>query len=252
MTSLPKLLVVLGGVLPSCSSTGVGNPGVATQSLSISSDSEPEPGATDATEQLDPTNVRHAMLVFGKIRYLPCDAAEDDAVVAGPILVDLATNRVEPEIGAVDIPSHGFCGIDATLAPATAPPAMAGRSMFFSGLRSDGTLFLLFADMPGTLRMRPLDGITWPADGNRDWLWKLRPRRWLTPTELDAATAATLNGVDQVIPIDVNRYPVLYEAIRNRLARRSSLHVDLNDNHRLDADERLGEAVIGQGLDSIE
>ncbi len=245
------LVLALSGSLLACSSTGVGNP-VAEQSLALSSDSELEPDATATEEQLDPGNLRHAILVFGEMRYLACDTAFDDSVVAGPIVVDLAKNGIETNIQPVIIPDGGFCGIDATLAPATAPAAIAGRSMFFSGLRSDGTLFLLFADMPGTLQVRPLDGVTWPKDGKHRWLWKLRPRRWLLPSELDTVDTAALDGVGRVIPIDVNRYPLLYESIRTRIARRSTLHVDLNDNEQLDPDERLGEALIGQGLDNID
>jgi hypothetical protein len=252
MKTCSKSLLAAGFALLGCSSTGVGNPGVAMQSLSVSSDSEAEPDASDAAEQLEPTNLRHAMLVFGEVRYLACDTSEEDGVVDGPVVVDLATNHVQPEISAVAIPQSGFCGIDATLAPATSPPAMAGRSMFFSGLRSDGTLFLLFADMPGVLRMRPLDGVSWPSDGEHRWLWKLRPRRWLAPTELEAADTAELDGIGRVIAIDVNRHPVLYEAIRTRVARRSSLYLDLNDNDKLDAEERLDGALIGQGLTSID
>jgi hypothetical protein len=190
--------------------------------------------------------------VFGEVRYLACDTAEEDGKVDGPVVVDLATNRVEPEIGMVALPKSGFCGIDATLAPAASPPAMAGRSMFFSGLRSDGTLFLLFVDMPGTLRMRPVDGVTWPIDGAHRWLWKLRPRRWLALSELDAVDSAELDGIGRVIAIDGNRHPMLYEAIRTRIARRSTLYLDLNDNDELDAEERLDGALLGQGLDSID
>lgn len=245
-------VLALGGSLLACSSTGVGNP-VAEQSLALSSDSELEPDATDAGEQLDPANLRHAILVFGELRYRACDNnADDDGVIAGPIVVDLAKNGVETNIPPILIPDSGFCGIDATLAPAVAPASLAGRSMFFSGLRSDGTLFLLFADMPGTLHMRPLDGVIWPKDGKHRWLWKLRPRRWLLPSELDTVDTAALDGIGRVIPIDVNRYPLLYELIRARIGRRSTLHIDLNDNGKLDTDERLGAAFIGQGLDSID
>lgn len=235
-----------------CSSTGVGNPGVATQSLMVSSDSELEPDASDAGEQLDPARLRHAVLVFGELRYLACDTSDEDSVITGPVLVDLAIDRVDPPIADVPIPSSGICGIDATLAPATAPAAMAGRSMFFSGLRNDGMLFLLFANIEGTLRMRPFADAPWPNDGEHGWLWKLRPRRWLTPSELDSAEPNDIDGVNRVIAIDANRYPRLYEAIRSRVAERSSLYIDINDNRRLDPNERSGEALIGQGLPSLD
>lgn len=252
MRSHRRLVWGLACCLAGCSSTGVGNPGVATQSLVVSSDSEVEPGAMDSGEQLDPTSLRHAVLVFGELRFVACSADDEDSLIRGPVLIDLATDRVEPSTADVEIPPSGICGIDATLAPATAPAAMAGRSMFFSGLRSDGTLFLLFADIAGTLRMRPLVDTAWPNDGEHAWFWKLRPRRWLVPSELDAAEPNDVDGVSRVIAIDANRYPRLYEAIRSRIAQRSSLHVDVNDNERLDPSERLVPALIGQGLPSLD
>lgn len=244
--------LLLSGLLSACSSTGVGNPGVATQSLLISSDTEPEPLPVDSGEQLESSNLRHAVLVFGQLRYLACDVDQPDSIINGPIVVDLVSDRVEPQIAAVEVPQGGFCGLDVTLAPATAPPAMAGRSMFFSGVRGDGILFLLFADMPGTLRIRPFEGASWPSDGEHRWFWKLRPRRWLVPSELDAVEPNDVDGVNRVIAIDVNRYPRLYEAIRTRIARSSTLYLDLNDNERLDPDERSGAALVGQGLAGLD
>jgi hypothetical protein len=247
------LLLGLGAV--GCSSTGVGNPPVAstTQSLLVSNDPEAEPDATDAGEQLAAADLRHAVLVFGELRYLACDSINDnDGIVAGPFIVDLANNRTEPAIPAVAWPNAGFCGIDATLAPATAPASIAGRSLFFSGLRSDGTLFLLFANISGTLRVRPLTGVTWKPDPDHGWIWALRPRRWLLPSELDSSDTAPFDDIGNIIAIDADRHPALYSLIRARLARRSTLHVDSNDNHRLDPDERLGDAFIGEGLDVID
>jgi hypothetical protein len=233
-----------------CTSTGVGNPGSsATATLAITSDADTEPGATDST-QLDAGQLKHAVLVFGQLTLIACDAAEDNVVLAGPYVVDLAQNRVEPAIPSVTAPDGGFCGIDAQLAPATSPASLAGNSIFFSGTRSDGALFLLFADMAGTLRLRPRNGLEWTTD--HAWLWAMRPRRWLSPAELDQSDTETLDGTGQVIVINVNRHPVLYTAIRNRLAARSTLHLDLNDNLELDSDERTGDAFIGQGLESLD
>jgi hypothetical protein len=246
-----EFLVSLGLLALGCSSTGVGNPGVvATQELSVSEDPDPEPDATDPGQQLDPANLKHAVMVFGELRYLACDPADDnDAIITGPILVDLAKQRVEPAIAPVAIPSGGFCGIDATLAAATAPPALAGRSMFFDGTRSDGVRFLVFANLSGTLHMRPLSGVVWPTDGKHRWLWAFRPRRWLLPSELNNEP---LSDSSTVIAIDADLHPTLYALIRDRVARRSTLHVDSNGNGQLDADERDGAALIGEGLDSID
>jgi hypothetical protein len=221
--------------------------------LELTSDPQVEPNATDAGERLDESSLQRAFLSLGELRFLACDSADADVVAPGPFIVDLIRNRVAPEVPEVSIPPSGICGIDAPLAPASDSSSFAGQSMFFRGLRSDGALFLLFADMPGTLRLRPLADVTWPPAREHRWLWAFRPRRWLAPTELDQSDTETLQGV-RMIPIDVNRYPLLYAAIRARLAQRSTLHVDLNDNGRLDPDERFDDAFIGQGLalDSAE
>ncbi len=245
-------VLATSALLLGCNSTGVGNPGTISQGLQVQGDLELEPEAGDAAEQLAAGALEHAILVFGQLRFLACDDSEDDVTLKGPIAVDLLTNRVLPESLEVPIPEAGFCGIDAPLTPAQRPAAMAGRSLFFSGTRSDGALFMLFANMEGTLHMRPRPGVEWPTDGAHAWLWVLRPRRWVLPSELQDAEPETLDDVDRVIAIDANRHSVLYELIRSRLAGRSTLHLDLDDDHRLDSEERSGDALLGQGLDQLE
>lgn len=244
-----------------CSSTGVGNPGFDSQGLALTQDNEIEPGAED-TEQLEADTLKHAMLVFGELRIVPCDVDARERILQGPFVVDLLANTVEPELPKFEWPASGLCGIDAILAPATTPRSLQGRSMLFSGVRN-GTLFVLVADMPGTLRMRPLPDLAWEP-GQHDWIWALRPRRWLLPRELESEAPDTgsaveavadivdVSQVDRVIAINVNRHPVLYEVVRTRLAARSSLHVDVNDDGRVDAAERRSANVIGRGLDDLD
>lgn len=247
--------------LYACSSTGVGNPGFQTQGLALTEDDSVEPDAEDS-EQLEADTLNHAVLVFGELRFVACEETSDDVVLDGPFIVDLLAHEIEPEIPEVTWPAGGVCGLDATLAPATKPRLLEGRSMLFSGVR-EGTLFILVADMPGTLRMRPQGGVEWkPSEHN--WLWALRPRRWVLPEELSGETADTgsaveavadvvdVENVDRVLAINVNRHPILYELIRTRLASRSTLHVDANDNGKVDANEREGTRLIGHGLDDIE
>jgi flagellar biogenesis protein FliO len=52
-----------------------------------------------------------------------------------------------------------------------------------------------------------------------------------------------------VVAIDVNRHPMLYTVIRNRIGARNTLYSDLNDNHLLDPNEET--AVIGLGLQDL-
>lgn len=252
------------------SSTGVGNPGVIA--LAIVTDDEIDPdtggsaeggsagragenearagegglgGTTEAAaeEPLQRGAVYHAILVLAGLRWLPCDAALQPTLVSGPFVVDLVEKRTEPPIPSVSAPPGGFCGIDAPLAPARRPGTLAGRSLFFDGQRADGTFFLLYADMEGTLRLRTANDASW--SGDEALLWAFRPRRWLTREELDTATATPRAGSSPAIVIDVDRYPLLYRAIRARLAGRSTLYADVNGNGVLDIEDRASTRGLG-------
>lgn len=250
MTLRQALAVFMSLALLGCNSTGVGNPG--RLELALVSDSEPEPDAPDPDEQIAADAVQHAVLVLAELRWLPCSSEEDDVVVPGPMLVDLVTGRVDPELPDVEVPEGGFCGLDAPLTPARAPASLTGRSLFFSGLRSDGTLFLVYADMACTLRLRAGSGVVWDTETAPSLIWAFRPRRWLGSSELDASDSAPLVQDRRVIVIDVDRHPRLYVAIQNRMGERSSLYADLNGNARLDPDERDTDNLLGQGLPCLE
>ena len=241
------LLLIL--IAPGCNSTGVGNPPTGL-TVSVVSDVTAEPQATDPSVQLGASELRHAVLAFGELRFIPCDTMDGNVVIPGPVVVDLVTNELS--LPSVPIPPGGFCGLDAPLTTSAPDAAMQGRSILFSGLRSDGTLFILYAAMPGTLRMRPDPNFpVWDATIASSFIWALRPHRWLAPAELDAEPSDPLGAVLRVIVIDVNRHPLLYTAIRNRIGGRSTLYADFNDNHQIDPDERAN-GLIGEGLPSLD
>jgi hypothetical protein len=139
--------------------------------------------------------------------------------------------------------------VDAPLAPAAAPPALVGRSLLFDGVRADGTFFLVYADMQATLRLRARAGIAWDEKSTPAVLWALRPRRWLVPSELDGLTPIAWDDSRMAIVIDADRHPLLYLAMRARLAGRSNLYVDRNRDGVIEDDER---DFIGVGLDSAD
>ncbi len=234
-----------------CESTGVGNPG-DSMTVSVQNDLTAEPGATDTTDQLDDSQVRHAVLAFGELHFIPCDPSDGDVTAPGPIVVDLVTLKTASlALPTVAIPPGGFCGLDAPLTTSAPNAALQGKSMLFSGLRNDGTLFILYAAMQGTLHMRPEPGVKWDASNASSVIWALRPRRWLAKAELDAENSEPLGTVLRIIVIDIDRHPVLYDLIRSRIGGRSTLYTDLNDNGLLDDNER-SSALIGQGLPSLD
>jgi hypothetical protein len=247
-----RWMTVLLLALPACSSTGVGNPAPEGITLALTNDAKPEPGASDPEQQLADQVVKHAVLVFSELRWLPCSSAEEGALVPGPIMVDLITGRVEPALASVPVPEGGFCGLDAPLTPARSPAALTGRSVFFSGGREDGALFLLYANVTGTVRVRARPGVVWDTETAPALLWAFRPRRWLDRTELDAAESTPLVRDRRVVAIDVDRHPLLYEAIENHIGERSSLCSDVNDNRRLDEGECDDTHWVGQGLAGLD
>jgi len=243
-----------------CESTGVGNPGVIQQLL-VTSEDAVEPEADDAA-QLDADQLTRAILVVGEFRFVACDGPEEDVVTPGPFVVDLTGHDVTPAIPGVALPPGGICRLDATLALADEPELLRGRSMLFSGVRADGTVFVMVGAVPGTLRLEPTTAGAFDQ-GEDGWLWALRPRRWLLPAELDAvrtdsgsavqavSDAIDSAGVTSLIAINVNRHPLLYAAIRSRLAGRSTLHRDIDGDGELDPDELTGDALIGRGVGDL-
>jgi hypothetical protein len=238
-----------------CNSTGVGNPPrTETVSLAIVADDEPEvtepaDGGT-AEPSLERGALRHAVLVFGEIRWLPCDPAGTSTVTPGPIAVDLITGETRPALGDVEVPEGGLCGFDAPLAPAQDSAELQGRSLFFSGVRADGVPFLLFANVRATLRVRARAGEAWGAQGPLALLWALQPRRWASAMELSDAMDQPYRGSGRIIVIDVNRNPLLYDAVRARLAARSTVFVDNDSDGFLDDSERSRD--VGGGSDDVE
>jgi hypothetical protein len=244
-TALFLALAALG-----CNSTGVGNPGQVD--LALTSDSEPEPGATDPDDTVASKAIRHAVLVFSELRWLPCSSDEEPVVVPGPMVVDLVTSKVDPPLPSVAVPDGGFCGIDAPLTGATSPPSLTGRSVFFSGERADGALFILYADMIGMVKIRARSGIVWDADTAPALIWAFRPRRWIPESDLDSAESRPFAGTRRAIAIDLDRHPLLYAAVQNNMGERSSLYADLNHDGHLDDRERDDDNWLGEGLPGLD
>ncbi|MFZ5895068.1 MAG: hypothetical protein ACOY0T_28670 [Myxococcota bacterium] len=193
--------------------------------------------------------VLHAVLVLERLHFLPCDTSQRMQVVRGPFTVTLHEPPFMRDIPPIPDVEGGYCGIDAPLGPARQPPALVGRSLYFDGVRADGTRFLVYANMQAILRLRAAPGTSWSAERTPHLLWAFRPRRWLTRAELDMAESELLDGARAIV-IDVDRHPLLYARIRMRLAGRSTLYADSNDNSVIDSDER--EQVLGAGVEDAD
>lgn len=248
-----------GGATSEAGSGGREAPGAALATAGADSSVAGEGGARTGVSQpeddpLPRASVRHALIVLGSVRWLPCDTALDPVVLRGPFSVDLLGNvigeRTEPPIPDAVEPAGGFCGLEAPLAPAFAPDPLAGRSLFFDGVRSDGTPFVLDANVEATLRVRRHDSIVWNAAMTPSMLWAFRPRRWLSRMALDQTPPMPEDGgagAPSDLIVDVNRQPPLLGAVRRGLAGNSSLFRDLNENRQLDPEDR--EALVGDGSD---
>jgi hypothetical protein len=201
-------------------------------------------------DDLPSASVAHAVVVLDHISWQPCNGA-GPTTVHGPFIVnlvgDLIPERTKPQIPSVVEPEGGFCGLEAPLTAAEAPAELAGRSLFFDGTRSDGTLFVLYANVQATLRVKRHGSIVWSASETPSVLWAFRPRRWLSRMAIDQATPMPWDGADFKVVIDLNRHPVLLDALRKRLAGKSSLFLDLNKNRMLDDEDR--DAIVGDGSD---
>lgn len=205
-------------------------------------------GASSDVAVLPRAAIDDALLVIGEVRFLACEAGESAVVVAGPFVVDLVHGGTSPTIPRVLVPAGGFCGLDAPLAPAAAPARLAGRSVYFAGERVDGTPFRFVANVEATLRVRARAGVSWGLEPTpaRSAFWALRPRQWLEPGELNALEATALDDGSGGFGIDLERHPALLRAIRSRLAGRSTLYDDVNDDNTFDAADR--DAVLGDGV----
>ena len=275
------LLIVTAIAGVGCTSTGVGNPGISSLQLAIVDDNadddaldagmtadggggsaSADAGTPDATagsagdataeQSLPQGAISNAIVVLGELRFQPCDATVGDVFrVPGPFVVNLKDKSTIPPIPPVDGTPGGYCGIDAPLAPATSPAALAGRSLFFDGYRADGTFFLLYANMTGTLRLRATPDATWLGMQTPPlFFWALRPRRWLAPAELNDADVMPYDTQQRAVVIDADRHAALYLAIRRRLAGVSTLYADANGDGIFDDGDR--SAIVGQGLDNAD
>jgi hypothetical protein len=236
--------------LSSCTSTGVGNPFRETSFEFVASES-PEPAAVDPEAGLAEGALDHALVVIAQLALAPCDESLANVVVGGPFVVDLVSGDGAPELSPVPTPEGGFCALEAPLTPARRPAAIAGRSIFLSGQRSDGVPFLIYAAAELTLRVEARAGEAWgEADGDA-LLWAFRPRRWLEQSEVDSAEINAQDGGLDVVIVDSNRHPLLYSAILTRIGGRSGMYRDLNKNRRVDLSE-LENAWVGIGLGTTE
>lgn len=239
--------LLIGFALFGCSSTGVGNPAPQSLSFEIVDDSTTD----DAEQDLPSAAIQDAYVVLGELRFLPCDTALAPVVAAGPFVVDLKDRSTSPAIPEITVAKGGFCGLDAPLAPAKRPAAVAGRSLLFDGTRADGTFFVVLADMTGTLRLRAPQGRSWQGnDVPPKFFWALRPRRWLAEAELADVEPTPDATHTRAIVIDADRHPSLYLAIRARLAGLSTLYADVDGDGVFTDSDRAG--VVGEGVDDAD
>jgi hypothetical protein len=250
--------VCLLSAATACNSTGVGNPPnrPASVSMAIVADDETEgvPSELDGGgaegESLSRGSLTHAVIVLGSVRWRACRDTNALTISEGPFVVDLLSGESRPPLPDVTIPDGGFCAFEAPLSTAARSAELAGRSLFFAGVRADGVPFLVFSGMRAVLRARAAQGQSW---GNDDQaialLWAMRPRSWASNMELDAAATSPW-GTRRAVVIDVDRNPLLFTLIRARLAGLSHVLLDRDRDGFLDPDDRT--EPIGAGSPDTE
>jgi hypothetical protein len=255
--ALAVLAAWAAAVLSGCDSTGVGNP--AQVDLAVTADPSDPPAADGgvgddggtSSGSGDISTLESAVVVVTEIRLLPCSGGLP-AVFRGPFAVDLVAGTIlpaRPQPVTVDDPD--ICGLEAPLGEARHPAALAGKSVFFKGTRPDGVEFLLYASVQGTLRVRARGDLMHVPPGGAHWVWGMRPQHWVMKDELASAPTVLIAGKPMVV-IDIDRLPLVYDAIRRRIGGLSALYLDRNANHLLDADERTDSNVIGDGTPQID
>ncbi len=226
-----------------------GEPSAVGDAGEPSTDLDPN---SSASQILPLRAVKDAIVVLGKLSFLPCDATRGEVfTAAGPFVVDLKKKTTTPEIPPISDTPGGYCGIDAPLTPAMTPADLAGRSVLFDGYRADGTFFIVYANMTGTLRMRAKPGATWEGQEPPPlFFWALRPRRWLMPIELNMVEPMPYDDHLRAVVIDAEHHPALFFAIRKRLAGVSTLYADANGDGVFDDPDRAAE--VGEGLENTD
>ena len=120
-----------------------------------------------------------------------------------------------------------------------------------AGIRADGAFFIVYANMRATLKLRAVPGASWlGGDVPSKFFWALRPRRWLGRNELNTADVMPYDNHLRAVVIDADRHPLLFLAIRSRIAGVSRLYADADDNDTFTDSDR--QAVVGEGLDDAD
>lgn len=233
--------------LAACSSTGVGNPGQVTLAI-VSADEAP---STPVTTESESGVLLRAVVVLAELRLVPCAADAPPLRFPGPFLADLVAGTLSPQPPPLAA-TGSYCRLEAPLAAASRPAALAGRSVLLHGRRADGVEVLLYAALSGTLRANARVGaLEVSAEGVR-WLWGLRPARWVERNELAAAPRTSLRDGRRFVVLDADRLPLLLEQVRRRLGGASTVYNDADGDGRLSPTERAEENIVADGSTEVD
>jgi hypothetical protein len=218
---------LLAAASAACTGTDVGNPIVDVDFALLQTQS--------------PYAVNQAWLAVDRIRLrssAACDGAAEREF-EGPFAVDLLAPGPAEQLAGLDVPSGGYCRFEVKwnafssgLPPGT-PPELVEASIAITGVRGDGTAFVLRSARDDELRLDAVAGEFTIDEATAALFVGLDTARLFTGVDLDAAVV----DPDGTIYIDGQNNPTLLDAFDLNLRDAASLFDDDDGNGELDANE---------------
>ena len=244
MRSLSVAALVL---MAGCAATETGNP-VAEQRLALTAVSSAPAVQLDAGDGAEIV-VREAWVVLGDVRFIPgsdCDSGDDDEGridVPGPTVVELVA---APEPFVFDLEDRDYCRVRVPLeradeVPGAAPEALEDHAIVLLGSLADGTELEVRSRDKREAEVRSRTEPFRLGDAEASLLLAFDVGRWLDGLDLESAA----RDDDGRIVIDDDDNGELLDQLEENMREALELFRDLDDDGRLDDDERSTPLATG-------
>ena len=231
LVALCRCLAALAFV-PSCTGIETGNPRNASLGLGVWSSTPDRVGAAPA---LAPIVVESLWLYVDSIEYETCSGDQTTSVLADPQAIDLlraSAQDVSARLGDEDYcKAHVYLARAADL-PSDAPTLLDNAAVLVTGRRTDGARFEIVGNF--TEHFDPAtSGPALNAQASPALLLGVDVGRLLSSIDVDGAVPKA----DGVVRFEFSDASGGQRPLVDALNSAWSLHFDINDNARIDADE---------------